>query len=219
MGKFTENENISLDCHLQLSKCCLAFDENQSLFLSVFSIILFLARFSGSDGLLLRLEPSQNMILSLEGQLGLPSPPPFVIGDTSDSGDVVLVQLAVFLDFTEHRPVVDPSSIQILEVCPVLVVLASTRDRRPVRQPSRPNIANVSAVTLALPVVLLSLFIGEFGHRQTTEPLPSQILVPYLQTATGLGVPRVELVEVRLDLLSAVTSTATMAEEWYFLPV
>ena len=147
------------------------------------------------------------MILPLEGQLGHPALPLLVEVNASNAGGVVPVQLAVFLDFTEHRPV-DPSPVQVLKVRPVLVVLASTRDRRPVRQPGRPNIANVSAVALALPVVLLALLIGEAEHRQTAEPLPGQILVPYLQTATGLGVPRVELVEVRLDLLSAVALTA-----------
>ena len=147
------------------------------------------------------------MILPLEGQLRYLALSLLVEVNTADAGCVVPVQLAVFLDFTEHRSI-DPSPVQVLKVCPVFVVLTSTRDRRPVRQLGRPNIANVSAVALALPVVLLPLLIGESEHRQTTEPLPGQILVPYLQTATGLGVPRVELVEVRLYFLPTVTSTA-----------
>lgn len=147
------------------------------------------------------------MILPLEGQLRYPALSLLVEVNTADAGGVVLVQLTIFLDFTEHRPV-DPSPVQVLKVCPVFVVLASTRDRRPVRQPGRPNITNVSAVAPALPVVLLPLLIGEAEHRQTTGPLPSQILMPYLQTATGLGVSRVELVEVRLDLLPTVAPTA-----------
>ena len=167
---------------------------------------------------LLVLNLPKEMILPLEGQLGHPALPLLVEVNASDAGCVVPVQLAVFLDFTEHRPV-DPSSIKIREVGPVLVVLASTRDRRPVRQPGRPNIANVSAVALALPVVLLALLIGEAEHRQTAEPLPGQILVPYLQTATGLGVPVCSLLRFVSISFPQSHRQRTMGEEWHFLPV
>ena len=158
------------------------------------------------------------MILPLEGQLRYPALSLLVEVNTADAGSVVPVQLTIFLDFAEHRPV-DPTPVQVLKVCPVLVVLASTRDRRPVREPGRPNIANVSAVALTFPVVPLPLLVGKFEHRQTTEPLPGQILVPYLQTATGLGVPVCSLLRFVSISFPQSHRQRTMGEEWYFLPV
>lgn len=151
----------------------------------------------------------------MEGQLGHPVLSLLVEMNTSDAGSVVPVQLAVFLDFTEHRPV-DPSSVQVLKVRPVFVVLASTRDGRTVRQPGRPNIANVSAVALTFPVVPLPLLVGEFEHRQRTEPLPGQILFRQPQ---DLVCPVWSLLRFVSISFTQSHRQRTMGEEWYFLPV
>lgn len=97
--------------------------------------------------------------------------------DSTDSGGIVFVELPVLLDGALHRPINKPSII-CWKFSPVFFVLAPTRRGGSVCKRGGVHIADVPAVALALPIVLIVLCIGKLQDLEPTKNLPSQIPPP-----------------------------------------
>lgn len=97
--------------------------------------------------------------------------------DSTDSGGIVFVELPVLLDGALHRLINKPSII-CWKFSPVFFVLAPTRRGGSVFKRSGVHIADIPAVALALPIVLLAFRIGKLQDFESTKNLPGQIPPP-----------------------------------------
>ena len=82
----------------------------------------------------------------------------------------VLSPIFVFLDTSYHRAI-DQPTIKAGETRSVFFVFAATRCRRSIGQPCSSHITDVSAIALALPIVLLV-----FGISKLQNLKPAKLL-------------------------------------------